>query len=347
MTQSSSATKGKRTEGVPEVPSHILRPTWTARRTWGHAEIPDAAAALVDRVLIYHGLDPEAIGRDFIDTCRRPDPCRLSWVPDRSLYPPVQTWKHERVRFALDDLVIRSGDTVLIESPFDDPVDLITYRLAIEPGGRLVVEAPLTLTIGQLVGLPPGPAMAEDPPLPRIQYAAPHGRAGLSGSEGTVGAPPHRDEPNGHIGGGGDQGGVGRPGRSLADQSLFIHSLGGCLSLVAQAGSGGAGGAGGAGGPGSRGHAVAFFRMGEGGKGGDGGDGGSGGAGGACGAFRLGIRHRAPGSVLTTDFTPAPGGAGGAGGPGGVDGMGVPDGRPGRVGGRGADGPSGAPITVT
>jgi hypothetical protein len=337
---------GARSADVAER-THVPRPTWTRRRSWGHAEIGPDAAAHIDRVLTFHGLDPAKIRDDYFDTCRRRDFCRLSWVARRSEYPAAQTWRHELVRFALDDLVIRAGKTVLIESPFDDPVELVTYRLAIEPGGVLRIEAPFALSVGQLLGLPAIGAK-KDALRPRIEVCAVSGHSAAAGAPGAPGGDGTREEPNGNTGSAGAIGQAGTNGRALPDQRFFFHTLMGHIELSAHAGAGGAGGAGGPGGPGGRGHAVAFFDMGQGGDGGPGGPGGDGGGGGNGGKISLGIRVRHPSSALSLLLDqPAPGGIGGSGGMPGAGGLGAPDGRQGASGPDGRTGAAGAPITVT
>lgn len=328
-------------------PASLPRPTWSERRCFGHSEIPETAALAIDRVLTFYGLDPMTVRREYIDTCRRRPVCRLSWVARRSEYEAAQTFRHARVRFAFDDIIIRSGKTLVIESPFGDPVDLITYRLAIEPGGVLRIEAPLTLTIGQLLGLPKArSAYADAAAAGQILFSAPDGLAGLAGAPGADGAAGDDANPHGVEGSAGLIGGAGQPGRDLPDQTVFIHHLGGHLTLAAQAGKGGAGGHGGPGGQGGRGHAIAFFDMGRGGRGGGGGDGGDGGRGGGGGRFEIGIRARAEGACLTLTMPPAPGGACGAPGMPGSGGLGAPDGLPGPAGSQGRHGPDGIPISL-
>ncbi len=313
----------------------------------GHAEIPEAAAQAIDRVLAFHRLDPTPVRPAYIDTCRQRDICRLSWVARRSDYDAMQTFRHERVRFAFDDLIIRSGKTLLIESPFGDPVDLIAYRLAIEPGGVLQVAAPLTLTVGQLLGLTHPRSAYADPQAPgRIVYRAPPGQAGSPGSAGSTGSSGSRDIPDGVAGTAGSVGSDGQPGQALPDQSIFLHHLAGRIDIEAQAGQGGDGGPGGGGGDGGRGHAIAFFDMGGGGNGGDGGDGGDGGRGGAGGRFEIGIRDRADGARLGLITPTALGGHGGIAGTPGNAGLGAPDGSLGRVGSHGRTGADGIPISI-
>ncbi len=329
------------------IPQSLPRPSWTARRCVGHAEIPEAAALAIDRALTFHKLDPAQVRNTYIDTCRQRDVCRLSWVARRSEYDAVQTFRHERVRFAFDDLIIRSGKTLLIESPFGDPVDLITYRLAIEPGGLLRVDAPLTLTVGQLLGLAnPRSAYADTENPGRIVYQALGGKSGAPGMAGAVGPSGSRDIPDGVAGTVGGVGGEGQPGQALPDQSLFIHHLAGNLEIQAQAGAGGPGGPGGRGGDGGRGHAIAFFDMGHGGDAGPGGDGGDGGRGGSGGRFEIGIRDRADGARLRLITPTAPGGNGGEPGTPGNGGIGAPDGRPGRAAPHGRRGADGSPISL-
>ncbi|MFY8106351.1 MAG: hypothetical protein ACOVKO_05490 [Elstera sp.] len=331
----------------PMIPQSLPRPSWTARRCVGHAEITEAAAQAIDRVLAFHKLDPAQVRNTYIDTCRQRDLCRLSWVARRSDYDAVQTFRHERVRFAFDDLIIRSGKTLLIESPFGDPVDLIAYRLAIEPGGLLRVDAPLTLTVGQLLGLATArSAYADSENLSRIVYHARSGQSGAPGLAGAAGSSGSRDIPDGVAGTVGGVGGEGEAGQALPDQSLFIHHLAGNLEITAQAGAGGAGGPGGPGGDGGRGHAVAFFDMGGGGDGGPGGDGGDGGRGGAGGRFEIGIRDRAEGARLRLITHIAPGGHGGTPGTPGRGGIGAPDGHAGHPGPHGRQGADGTPISL-
>ncbi len=329
------------------IPQTLPRPTWTARRCRGHTEIPETAAQAIDRVLTFHKLDPTPVRHAYIDTCRQHDICRLSWVARRSAYDAAQTFRHERVRFAFDDLIIRSGKTLLIESPFGDPVDLIAYRLAIEPGGVLQVAAPLTLTVGQLLGLANPRSAYADPQAPgRIVYRAQGGQAGTPGSTGSIGSSGSRDIPDGVAGTAGSVGGDGQSGHALPDQSIFLHHLAGHIDIEAQAGQGGDGGTGGDGGNGGRGHSIAFFDMGDGGAGGDGGDGGDGGRGGAGGCFEIGIRDRADGARLRLITPTASGGRGGIAGSPGNGGLGAPDGPLGRVGSHGRKGADGIPISI-
>lgn len=325
--------------------THVPRPTWSARRTSGHGEIPADAVAQIDRVLTFHGLDPQSVQTDFIDTCRRRDLCRLSWVTGRSDYPAAQTWAHERVRFALDDLVIRTGKTVVIESPFGDPVELIVYRLAIESGGVLRVEAPLSLTVGELLGLPAN-AVDRDAQPPCIEYVARSGEDGLNGSPGVPGANGDDAFPCGHTGGDGAPGLTGTAGQALPDQKVFIHTVSGITELHAGAGIGGRGGNGGSGGPGGNGRSIAFFNMAAGATGGQGGKGGNGGDGGDGGDFRLGIRRYAPDSRLILSLRQACGGQAGLGGTPGRGGIGVPDGAPGLAGAPGNNGRDGRAINL-
>jgi hypothetical protein len=328
-------------------PQTLPRPTWTTRRCVGHTDIPESAAYAIDRVLAFYKLDPAPVRHAYIDTCRQRDICRLSWVARRSDYEAAQTFRHERVRFAFDDLIIRSGKTLLIESPFGDPVDLVAYRLAIEPGGVLQITAPLTLTVGQLLGLTHPRSAYADPHAPgRIVYRAHRGQVGDPGSTGSAGSSGSRDIPDGVTGTAGSVGGDGQPGQALPDQSIFCHHFAGLIDIEAQAGPGGDGGPGGGGGNGGRGHAIAFFDMGSGGAGGAGGDGGDGGRGGAGGRFEIGIRDQANGARLNLMTPPALGGHGGVAGAPGNAGLGAPDGRLGQVGLRGRKGADGIPISI-
>lgn len=329
------------------VPESLPRPSWTARRCFGHAEIPAAAASEIDRILTFHDLDPTQIRRDYIDTCRRNDLCRLSWIRSRSELQAAQTFRHELVRFAFDDIIVRSGKTLLIESPFRETVEVIAYRLALEPGATVIVEAPLILTVGQVLALRDARSAYADRAQPaRILYRASGGRPGTAGQRGADGAMGSRDAPDGIAASPGLTGSDGSDGADLADQRFFAYHLAGNLDIALQAGRGGDGGTGGDGGDGGRGHSISFFDMGRGGNGGAGGTGGAGGRGGDGGRLTLGLRARAPGSRLKIDTIPAMGGAGGAGGLAGSGGLGSPDGLPGVPGPLGVPGPSGTTPSI-
>lgn len=332
---------------IPPVPRSLPRPSWTARRSFGHAEIPEAATGEIDRILRFHDLDPAQIRREYIDTCRRNDLCRLSWVTSRSEFAAAQTFRHELVRFAFDDIIVRSGKTLLIESPFRETVELIAYRLALEPGATVIIEAPLTLIVGQILALREARSAYADTVQPaRIVYRASDGRPGMGGRRGEDGAIGRREAPDGIAASPGLPGSDGTPGTDLPDQSFFAYHLAGTVEISLQAGRGGSGGPGGDGGDGGRGHSISFFEMGRGGDGGSGATGGTGGRGGDGGRLTLGLRARTPGSRIDIIPLPADGGAGGAGGLPGTGGLGAPDGRPGTPGPIGVTGQTGSTPSI-
>ncbi len=307
-----------------------------------HAVIGGDARVFIDRVLDFLGMDLAAIRRRWFDSVRHGARPVLSWMPDRSSAEPVQMLRHTVVRYAFDDVILRPGACLTIETPFSDPVEIYAYRLVIMPGAEVrLLGGPARLVIGCLVGARPG-----NGDVPTITMVSADGRPGEAGARGQDGAHGSHDMPQGGPGHGGSQGSHGTAGAPLHDVTLQVHTLQGLVRLRAQPGAGGDGGAGGAGGAGAIGHSISLYKMGQGGDGADGAPGGDGGAAGDGGLLHLDVRMRGPGAVLSLDVQAGRPGLAGAGGAGGAGGMGVPDGAAGQAGPQGSAGRAGRPVNI-
>ena len=255
----------------------------------------------------------------------------------------------------------------------DDLFNVVNVgKLAIEPGGRVIVQGNL-LVFGcqhlrhQAAARDAGDYQLGVLPTPHSldrRVGALDGRAGLRGADGgpgeagtrPAGAPtmigfalsePPGDRMNGTDGADGVRGGDGesaRTGGATKTAEITIGRLTGALTLLAAGGRGGNGGDGGAGGDAAQGFRttagpVPAGRPGQGGRGGDGGDGGRGGNGGICSNVFVTLPEAMAGQlrVLTHPAT------GGSGGPAGVPGAAGKHNSGGAVAGSGPIGDPGGP----
>ncbi len=317
-------------------------PRYSGPQSSGHLEMPTDACAHMDRVLDFIGIKPEEIRGRWLDSKRHGSQLRLSWIIDRSFHDPAETWKHLRVCYAYDHIVLREGATLELETPFEDPLEVYVHKLTMLAGAKILLNGGnITLCVGQWVGTPqPG---ADQPELLLTSEDGGVGQVGNAGQDGVMG---DRDHSNGGNASAGANGGPGRDAAPLGDCAVAVHTMTGHGRVTVRPGRGGAGGPGQPGGRGGRGASISFFKIGEGGAGGNGGDGGMGGAGGNAGQLRLDFRNRQPESDVIFDISHGMGGTGGPGAAAGLGGLGNPDGRPGRNGRTGDTGPTGRPPQI-
>jgi hypothetical protein len=326
----------------PVDPFKPRRPRLFGPYVRGYEAVPEAARIYMDRVLGFLGLDVDKARRLWFDSLRHGPTPTISWMPGRSWADPAQTLRHELVRYAFDDVILRPGTVLTVETPFNDPIELYFYRLVVMQGARVVIlGGPATLTMGQLVGAAPDAGEPSE-----IEMRGADGRPGQPGARGADGQHGSHADPAGGPGHGGTQGTGGMAGGRLHDMGLRTHTLTGRVRLTVRPGAGGDGGRGGDGGDGSIGHSISLFGMGQGGDGAEGAPGGGGGDGGDGGTLRLDVRARDPGAELELDVHQGQPGRAGGGGAGGLGGIGIPDGRPGRLGPPGANGAPGRPVRI-
>lgn len=308
-------------------PFALPLPRYSGPQCSGHLEMPEDALAHMDRVISFLGLTPEKTRWTWLDTARHGKNIRLSWVEDRSYHSPAETWRHLRVRFVYDHIILREGATLELETPFSDPLEVYVHKLTMMAGARVVIKGGATvLSVGQWVGLKENRGQ-DLPAIELISAAGRPGHIGVAGQDGVVGS---RDVPQGGPASGGACGAPGLNGDPLRNCAISVHTMTGYGRVRIQPGAGGAGGAGQPGGHGGRGGTIAFFKIGPGGNGGDGGDGGDGGRGGDAGSVRLDFRRRQENSDVVFEIAPGRGGPGGAAGLPGAGGLGRPDGQDGR-----------------
>ncbi|MDP9840616.1 hypothetical protein J2T09_005404 [Neorhizobium huautlense] len=324
-------------------PFALPLPRYSGPQCSGHLEMPQDALAHMDKVVTFLGFDAEKTRWTWIDTARHGKSIRLSWVEDRSYHSPAETWRHLRVRFVYDHIVLREGATLELETPFGDPLEIYVHKLTMMAGARIVINGGATvLSVGQWVGLKE--ASSQD--LPAIELVSAAGRPGHVGSAGADGSAGCRDVPQGDPASGGASGAPGLNGDPLRNCAVSVHTMTGYGRLRIEPGAGGAGAAGQPGGNGGRGGTIAFFKIGPGGNGGDGGDGGDGGRGGDAASVRLDFRRRQQNSDVVFEILAGRGGPGGAAGAAGAGGLGWPDGLDGRHGRPGQQGMEGRPPDI-
>lgn len=327
-------------------PFDLPLPRLSGPQCSGHLEMPEDALAHMDKVISFLGFDLEKRRWNWLDSARHGRDLRLSWVEARSYHEPDETWKHLRVRYVYDHIVLREGATLDLETPFGDPLEVYAHKLTMMAGARVRIKGGATsLSVGQWVGQQ-APDKAQ---LPVIELTSDDGRPGEGGIWGADGVAGTREMPQGGPGSSAGNGAQGLNGAPLRNCAIAVHTMTGYGRVRIRPGAGGPGGPGGPGGAGGQGGTVALFRIGQGGEGGAGGHGGDGGRGGDAGMVRLSFRRRQPDSDVILEIAPGSGGAGGAAGPGGAGGLGWPDGiagANGRVGSRGADGRPPEPVWV-
>ncbi|WP_346897382.1 hypothetical protein [uncultured Roseibium sp.] len=270
----------------------------------------------------FSGIDPAHLAGAELDTADYNGWLTLSDTPRSGGVPAAQALAAGPVRYATGPIRIRAGHRLVITSRQRRTVEVTTPSIAVEPGGRIVLQTETTITADTLESSDGSPV--------NITVQGTDGAQGLQGAPGARGADGH-GSMQGAPGSNGGWGTGGQDGTVPGTVTFTIGDIQTSLNISYIGGNGGTGGAGGSGGDGGS----------PGGNGGNGGHGGNGGNGATPGP-QVTIYYKAmsPTAEICLSLqggragAPGIGGAGGQGGTsGGRNGLAGNEGLPGEYGG--------------